>query len=116
MKTRHLIAIVALLTAGCAVQKDWTAIGGSRNDGTVTMAYEYGMFEAPKVDDYQGASAAAAICAGWGYGGAQGFPGATQTCLAVNGYGNCVRSQVRRQFQCLGSPDAARPVEAQRGR
>ena len=38
---------VAVTLAGCAVNKDWVAAGGSRADGTVKLAYEYGEFQKP---------------------------------------------------------------------
>ena len=92
--------------AGCAVQKEWTATGGSRADGTVELAFEYGVFEKPQVDNAQGVDLAASMCAGWGYTGSQPF-GAMTKCEAVNGYGDCMRWLVTRKYQCLGSPGSS---------
>ncbi len=89
--------------AGCAVQKEWTATGGSRADGTVELAFEYGVFQKPQVDNAQGVDLAASMCAGWGYTGSQPF-GAMTKCEAVNGYGDCMRWLVTRKYQCLGAP------------
>lgn len=108
MKKLVLIVMAIGLAAGCAVQKEWTAVGGSRADGTVTMAYEYGMFQSPHVDDAEGAQAAGASCANWGYTMAQPFGGVLRTCEARDGYGNCTQFLVQKKFQCLGAPDSGR--------
>jgi hypothetical protein len=92
--------------AGCAVQKEWTATGGSRADGTVELAFEYGVFEKPRVDNAQGVDLAASMCAGWGYTGSQPF-GAMTKCEASDAYGNCLRTLVTRKYQCLGAPGSS---------
>lgn len=97
---------------GCAVQKQWTATGGSRADGTVDLSYEYGMFQKPRLDEAQGVDLAASSCGGWGYTGAQPFGGTMSRCEAVNGYGNCIRFLVTRKYQCMGAPaSSATPKE-----
>jgi hypothetical protein len=105
MKT-ILIVGVAIAMTGCAVQKDLIPTGGSRSDGTVELSYEFGMFEAPKVDFQQGVSAAARRCQAWGYSDAEPFGGAKNICQAFNGYGNCIHTLVTIQYQCVG---AAKP-------
>jgi len=97
--------------AGCAVQKEWVATGGSRADGTVELAFDYGAFEKPQVNNEQGVDLAASMCGGWGYTGSQPFAPMSK-CEAVNGYGNCMRFLVTRKYQCLGAP--ASPAVAQR--
>ena len=102
-------AASALLLAGCATTKEFTATNGSRADGTVTLSYEYGMLESPQEDQGQGTTLASSTCAGWGYSGSQPF-GETRQCNAVNGYGSCIRWMVTRRYQCIGSPHDVAPA------
>lgn len=95
----------AVLLFGCAVQKEWNVVNGSRSDGTVTLAYEYGLFETPQEDMAQGGQAAQTACTNWGYANATPMA-ATRQCEQANGYGNCVRWLVSRRYQCTGQPDA----------
>jgi len=44
MKLYAIAGISALLLAGCATTKDWSATGGSQADGTVRLSYEFGPF------------------------------------------------------------------------
>lgn len=97
--------------SGCTVQKEWAATGGSRADGTVELAFEYGGFEKPQVNNAQGVDLAASMCSGWGYTGSQPFTPMSK-CEAVNAYGNCLRFLVTRKYQCLGAP--ASPAALQR--
>lgn len=90
--------------AGCAAQKEWAATGGSRADGTVELAFEYGMFEKPEISNAQGVELATSTCAGWGYTASQAFGGTMSKCEAANAYGNCLRTLVTRKYQCLGAP------------
>ena len=92
--------------AGCSVEKEWTATGGSRADGTVDLSFEYGSLQRPQVDQAQGVELAASTCAGWGYTGSQPFGGALSQCEAANEYG-CLRYLVTRKYQCLGAPGAS---------
>jgi hypothetical protein len=57
------LASLICLTA-CTLQKEWTATGGSRADGTVELAFEYGAFEKPQVSNEQGVDLAASMCSG----------------------------------------------------
>jgi hypothetical protein len=97
---------LAVALSGCAVQKELIPTGGSRSDGTVELSYEFGMFETPKVDYQQGAQSAAQRCQAWGYTDAEPFGGGKTHCQALNGYGNCLRTLVTIQYQCIG---AAKP-------
>lgn len=45
------LAIFAL--SGCATRKDFYAMGGSRADGSVDMAYDFRPFEKPVVNQQQ---------------------------------------------------------------
>ena len=101
--TMLLLAAAAVASASCAVQKQWAAIGGSRSDGTVKMAYEYGGFEQPVVDNSAAFESAKRHCAEWGYSNAKPFEGVTKQCTSYNQYG-CVRWRVVATFQCTGTP------------
>lgn len=95
-----LVIFVGLLT-GCATSKQWSAIGGSRADGTVRLAFDYGAFEKPQLEPGQGVQLAAERCRAWGYMSSQAFGGAQQQCTARNQYG-CVAWRVFADFQCTG--------------
>jgi len=97
-----------LILAACATQKEMVPIGGSRADGTVNMAFEYGIFESPQVNMSTAAVGAADRCRAWGYKDAEPFGGQTQKCEAANGYGTCMRWMVTVTYQCTGSPPASR--------
>jgi hypothetical protein len=94
--------LVIIFIQGCAVQKQLVPTGGSRADGTVKLSYEYGLFEAPKLDAQQGLSAAQRRCAAWGYNGAEPFGGSTQTCINSSN-GGCNRWLASIEYQCSGS-------------
>lgn len=99
MKRLMLLCPILLITA-CTVNKQMYAVGGSKADGTVEMAYDVGAFETAKVDFNDAQSKAAQKCKVWGYKTAEAFGGQRSTCLARNGFGNCMQSQVIVPFQC----------------
>ncbi|HEU0095519.1 MAG TPA: YecR family lipoprotein [Rhizomicrobium sp.] len=94
---------VALIVAGCAVQKELVPTGGSRADGTVNLSFQYGLFEKPEVDMNKASVLAAQRCTAWGYKGAEPFGGHTSKCEQVNGYGNCILTTVTVAYQCTGT-------------
>jgi hypothetical protein len=98
MKSIALLLILALY--GCATTMTPQPIGGSRADGTVTLAFQYGIFEKPMVDWVTANGNAVERCKAWGYRNAQAFGGSQNLCLAYNGYGNCMRTQVNVTYQC----------------
>ena len=101
-----VIAICAATTlAACASTKDWSATGGSRSDGVVKLAFEYGMFEKPQVSEIQALNIANARCKSWGYQGAEAFGGQIQQCSMPSG-GSCSRWMVTKEYQCTGAPPA----------
>lgn len=102
-----ILCLGAVLTSGCAVQEQLTPTGGDRAGGTVTLSYEYGMFQKPVVNEAQAGNAAAQRCAVWGYTGAEPFGGGLETCEAYNGYGSCIRTRVDVTYQCTGSPNSS---------
>src|SRR5271168_2778404 len=101
-----LALVLPFYLGGCATTEEFVATGGSRADGTVNLAYEYGMFQSPREDSDQGVTLAASTCAGWGYSGSQPFGGETSRCIGTDGNGSCVQWSVTRNYQCLGSPGA----------
>jgi hypothetical protein len=100
------ILAISFTMQGCAVQKQMVATGGSRADGTVKMAYEFGMFEMPKIDMQQGQDAATQRCKSWGYTNAEAFGGQTKTCSSFGG-GACNSWLVTVEYQCTGGRVAA---------
>jgi hypothetical protein len=100
---RKLAAVFAMsLVAGCATTAAYQAVGGSRSDGVVRLAFEYGMFENPRVDETAALTTARERCRVWGYTDAEAFGAATTTCAAYNGYG-CARTMVTKEYQCTGA-------------
>lgn len=101
MKLTLFSALIMTVTAGCATQKQWSAVGGSRSDGVVKLAFDYGMFENPQLEPGQGVKLAAQRCRAWGYTGSEAFGGAMQQCIARNQHG-CVAWRVSADYQCTG--------------
>ena len=117
LATKALLAILAALTVtGCATKKDFYAMGGSRADGTVDMAYDFRQFESPVVNPAQAQSIAKSKCRVWGYSDAEAFGGMTQNCHQRDGFGTCVAGQVVHTYQCIGNLNEAaqaKPVSTQ---
>jgi YecR-like lipoprotein len=97
-----LVIAGMLVASGCTVMKVPEATSGSRADGVVNLAYEYGMFEVPKVDWDQAQLTALRRCQAWNYSAAEAFGGHTQHCEQQDGYGNCLRWLVTVSYQCTG--------------
>jgi hypothetical protein len=104
--TTLLLAISAAIS-GCATKKEFYAMGGSRADGTVDMAYEFQQFESPVVSLQQAQAVAKSKCSVWGYRDAEPFGGKSVNCHQRNGFGTCVAGQVLVKYQCIGNLDAA---------
>ena len=96
-----------ILLGGCAVHENLVPTSGNRAAGTVTMSYEYGLFQRPVIDPAQGEAEAQQRCDAWGYSGAEPFGGGLATCEAFNGYGECIRRRVDITYQCTGNPKAS---------
>lgn len=101
-----ILAITAAV-AGCSAPKNFYATGGSRADGVVDVAYDFGRMETPVVDKRQAYSIARTKCSLWGYSDAEPFGGQVQTCEARSGFGECSSFKVSIKYQCLGSPERA---------
>lgn len=98
-----VIAAIAIACSGCATPKIWSATGGSRSDGVVRLAYEFGEFEKPQLDEAQAVRLASERCGSWGYQGAEAFGGTTQQCNQSGGLGGCARWIVTKEYQCVGA-------------
>jgi len=98
-----ILAITLTVISGCAVQKDWVATGGSRADGTVQLAYQYGMFQSPEVSAQQGRETADGRCRAWGFSHAEPFGGEVQSCVSSSADGTCNGWRVTKDYQCIDS-------------
>ncbi|NVK43900.1 MAG: hypothetical protein HWE39_21875 [Oceanospirillaceae bacterium] len=105
MRKLVISGLTTVLMCGCATQKDWSATGGSRADGTVRLSYEVGEFENAQVNESQAVSLATKRCQVWGYHGAEAFGGVTRQCNQFGGFGGCANWMVTKEYQCLGTGD-----------
>ena len=86
--------------SGCAVQVQGVPVGGSRADGTVTLAYEYmDLIEIPEVNWEEMQKQAQDRCARWGYLNAERFGGELRDCIE-QGSSSCARWRVSIEYQC----------------
>jgi hypothetical protein len=98
-KMLTMAVITAIALSGCASQKNWGASGGSKADGTVKLAYTYGMFEVPKVDNAQAQATAVKRCKAWGYETAVAFDFVDKRCQQMTQSG-CSATIVTQEYQC----------------
>lgn len=96
-------AFAAAFLTGCAVQKDWSATGGSRADGVVRLSYEVAEMEKPQLSESQAVNLATQRCKTWGYTGAEAFGGTTRQCNKAGGFGGCSQFVVTKEYQCTGT-------------
>ena len=92
-------AVAAAMLSGCAAQVKSVPVGGSRADGTVTLAYEYGALIVPQVNYVEMQQQAQVRCARWGYQQAERFGGQIRTCVARSSSG-CLTWRVSIDYQC----------------
>ena len=105
MRVAAITCIAAIAVAGCAVNKEWAATGGSRADGVVRLSFEVGQFEVPKLDEAQAVKVATQRCKTWGYSGAEAFGGVTKQCTS-SGRSGCIETLITKEYQCTGSQTA----------
>ena len=103
MKHLLLFTAVICILLGCTTVKTLQAIGGSRADAIVELAYQYGQFEIPQVQWEQGLVTATSRCRAWGFEKAEMFGGTTTNCQEYSSSGSCERWQVTVKYQCIGS-------------
>lgn len=101
---KNLLLVLHLLVAsvlvGCTTTKTLQPIGGSKADGTVTLAYEYNAFENPQIDWNLAKATAKARCVAWGYGNAEAFGGQKTRDTLRSADGTCYGQQVFITYQC----------------
>ncbi|MGO8854587.1 MAG: YecR family lipoprotein [Steroidobacteraceae bacterium] len=97
---KSLIVVASLALSACATTETLVPVGGSRSDGVVKLAYQYGMFQKPVVNYDAAIHTATARCAAWGYSNAEAFGSSESSCVAVNGYGSCIAWRVTVAYQC----------------
>lgn len=91
---------VILTLTGCTTTKILQPIAGSKADGTVTLGYEYSIFESPVIDWNLANAVAKARCAAWGYGHAEAFGSQQSRCNLSSADGTCYGEQVNITYQC----------------
>ena len=94
-----VVGVVGIFLSGCAVKVASAPVGGSRADGTVTLAYEYGMFQTPEVNWAEMQKQAQDRCLRWGYLTADRFGGELRNCVQ-QGSSGCLRWRVSIEYQC----------------
>ncbi len=100
MKPLILLSIVFL--AGCfPPPTPWIAEGGSKADGTVKLLHEYSRFNPPIATREQALALAKSKCEKWGYADAEEFGAVINTCLQINGFGECNHTRATAEFQCI---------------
>jgi hypothetical protein len=99
---KNLLLVICLLSIlmGCATTKTLQPIGGSKADGTVTLAYEYNAFENPQIDWNLAKATAKSRCTAWGYGNAEAFGGQRSRDTLCSNSGACYGQQVYITYQC----------------
>jgi hypothetical protein len=98
---KHVLIAFALALAACSVNKQAVPVGGSRADGTVELAYEFGELQQPVVDWTAAQYEAEQRCKAWGYTQAEKFGGERRQCAMPSGY-SCALYQVTISYQCTG--------------
>lgn len=97
------VMLSALALSACASPPeptDWQAIGGSRSDGTVRVAYEKHFKQRLTRNEQQAQNIAYHRCKVWGFTGAESFGGTTRTCVDRHRKGVCLVWQYVREYQC----------------
>lgn len=92
--------------AGCTgtnpVERDWVATGGSKADGIIRLAIEYGELDKPIVSEEQALKVAVEGCEMWGYTSARAFGGVLTQCTGSIGlWTSCSRYIMTKEYQCI---------------
>ena len=105
MKNKHiLLAMLATVVLSACQIPQWSAVGGSRSDGTVKIAYIQGEFTNGSPSMEEGKQLAAQRCQRWGYTDAEAFGGATRNCIRYSSVlsNYCLEQQITFEYQCIG--------------
>ena len=107
--------IISVLSGCLPAQKpiEWSAMGGSRSDATVKLAYSY-KYGTPNPDINQAIHLAKSRCASWGYASAELFGGESKVCNGQTelflGTVTCKGEwTVTKEFQCTGQGNIEQP-------
>lgn len=96
-----LVSVLALASCRSLPEPtDWQAIGGSRADGTVRVAYEKHFKQRLTRNEQQAQHIAYQRCKVWGFTGAESFGGSTRSCVERHPKGVCLIWQHVREYQC----------------
>lgn len=106
-----LVSVLALASCRSLPEPtDWQAIGGSRADGTVRVAYEKHFKQRLVRNEQQAQHIAYQRCKVWGFTGAESFGGNTRSCVERNHKGVCLIWQYVREYQCTDHHQDAAPA------
>lgn len=89
-----------LILSSCKAHKYLAISDGSKADGTLTLMYEYGVFEKPILHWEEAKKSAIEKCKSWGFNGAEFFDVGTSVCISYNSARQCVRYRVTYKCQC----------------
>ena len=103
MKKGIIVLLSALILTGCAtpVQRNWTATGGSKSDGTIKLSYQHTMYEKPVLNETQALKIAKKRCVSWGFSNVEAFGGVIAQCQQLDPYLGCTSNLVTKEYQCL---------------
>lgn len=89
---KKLLSIFSLFIAMCALSAcqstppQWSAVGGSRADGVIRLAYEQGEFNSQIPSSQQASQIATSRCKAWGYHAASPFGGKAENVSPLAAY------------------------------
>jgi len=115
MKTFPKLATACALAGlvGCAAQQSWYAVGGSRADGTVRLAFTASEFANANPNPAQGVALATQRCRAWGYNAAEAFGGVVRQCNGTQGmFSGCGEYVYYAEYQCLTQSDVPSTIPA----
>ena len=108
MKKYAVILVAVAFLSACVsspVDKLPVPVSGSRADGTVTLSYEYGLFEKPVVNWDEAKKTSEKRCQAWDYKTAESFGGIESDCISSNGYAVASNALILmiNSFRCVSS-------------
>jgi trehalose utilization protein len=104
MQLKYIAIIFVFFVSGCASNPVyWSAMGGSKSNGTVELSYVYRpVLDSTPESDEAALNIAINKCVAWSYIGAKAFGGSRREC---NKYGvkgtDCVQWRMIKIYQCL---------------
>lgn len=93
--------LVSLISVGCATPVTPTTAGGSKSDGIVVLAGNYGLWKKGEIQWGEARSSALETCRGWGYTDAKAFNTYQTRCASsAQTPVGCASTEVVVRFQC----------------